>query len=139
MAHSLETRCPFLDYRVVEFAARLPTRFKVNRFSTKHLLKKYAADLLPVLSVNRRKQGFSVPIGAWLRGPLRRPLEALLGQPRFAARGYVRPDAVRACIARHVAGEDHGEKLWALLCLELWFRMFIDRDLGKDDRLRDLG
>jgi len=139
MANSIEARCPFLDYRVVEFAARLPAGLKVKGFRTKHLLKTYAAKLLPDLAVKRPKRGFSVPISAWLRGPLRRPVEAILGHPRVYARGYLNHDAVRACLARHMAGEEHGERLWSLLCLELWFRMFIDRDLGKEDRLRDLG
>ena len=77
-------------------------------------------------------------MATWLRGPLRRALEVLLRHPRFDQRGLFRPEAVRACIDSHMAGEDHAERLWALLWLELWFRMFVDGDLGKQDSLRQI-
>jgi asparagine synthase (glutamine-hydrolysing) len=76
-------------------------------------------------------------MAAWLRGPLRRPLEVLLGHPRFVRRGYFDQAAVRSLIARHMAGEDQSSKLWAHLWLELWFRMFVDGDLGRQDSLHD--
>jgi asparagine synthase (glutamine-hydrolysing) len=116
MASSLEARSPLLDYRVLEFAASLPPSLKLRGFRTKHILKKMAA---------------------WLRGPLRRPLEVLLGHPRFVRRGYFDQAAVRSLIARHMAGEDQSSKLWAHLWLELWFRMFVDGDLGRQDSLHD--
>jgi asparagine synthase (glutamine-hydrolysing) len=138
MAHSLEARSPLLDYRVLEFAASLPPGRHVGLMSTKRLLKAYAARLIPPSVVYRRKQGFSIPLAAWLRGPLRAPMTVLLGDARFAKRGYFEATAVRGLIEKHVAGEDHSPRLWALLWLELWFRMFVDGDLHRDDSLRSL-
>lgn len=138
MASSLEARSPLLDYRVLEFAASLPPSLKLRGFRTKHILKKVAARLVPPSTVYRRKQGFAVPMAAWLRGPLRKPLEVFLGHPRFVRRGYFDQAAVRSCIDRHMAGQDHAAKLWALLWLELWFRMFVDGDLGRQDSLHDI-
>src|SRR5262249_48832503 len=129
MAHSLETRSPLLDYRVLELAAALPASLKLKRFCTKYVLKKVSARLVPPSAVYRPKQGFSAPLARWLRGPLRKPLETLLGHQRFAGRGLFRPESVRGWVERHMAGEDHAPKLWALLWLELWFRMFVDGDL----------
>jgi asparagine synthase (glutamine-hydrolysing) len=139
MANSLEARSPLLDYRVLEFAASLPTSLLVKSLRSKHLLKTYAARRLPRSAIYRRKQGFAIPLDSWLRGPLRRPLEFLLGHPRFRARGYFDTRAMRGLLERHLSGQDHGPKLWAVLWLELWFRMFVDGDLRRDDSLRDIG
>ena len=138
MANSLEARSPLLDYRVLEFTASLPGSLKVKGFQTKHILKKVAARLVPPSTVYRPKQGFAVPLAAWLRGPLRRSLEVLLGHARFRNRELFDPQAVQSCIDRHMAGENHAPKLWALLCLELWFRMFVDGDLSRQDSLRQI-
>ena len=138
MANSLEARSPLLDYRVLEFAAALPSNLKFRKLETKRLLKILAARLVPSSTVYRRKQGFSMPLATWLRGPLRKPLEVLLGHARFAARGYFDPSVVRNCLDRHMAGEDHASQLWALLCLELWFRMFVDGEINRQDSLHDL-
>ncbi|HKQ96270.1 MAG TPA: asparagine synthase C-terminal domain-containing protein, partial [Candidatus Polarisedimenticolia bacterium] len=135
MAHSLEARSPFLDHHLLEFSATLPARFKVSGTTTKVLLKKLAARLVPRQAIYRRKQGFALPMDAWLRGPLRATLEAHLESPRFAARGLFRVEAVRRLNARHQAGENLSTILYALLCLELWHRMFVDGTLRSDDRL----
>src|SRR5262245_7669271 len=139
MANSLEARSPLLDYRVLEFAASLPSSLKFRRLQTKRLLKILTARLVPPSVVYRRKQGFAIPLADWLRGPLRRPLEVLLGHRRFTARGIFDAGAVRVLIGRHMAGEDLSPKLWALLSLELWFRMFVDGDLSRGDSLRGSG
>ena len=116
MANSLEARSPLLDHKVMEFAARLPARLKVEGRALKYLLKRYADGLLPAAALNRRKMGFGVPVGDWMRGDLK-PLvdDALLGD-RAAARGYLRPEGVRQLVAEHQAGkQDHTYRLWALL------------------------
>jgi asparagine synthase (glutamine-hydrolysing) len=138
MANSLETRSPLLDFRILKFAAALLSSMKFKWLQGKHLLKTLAARLVPPSVVYRPKKGFAIPLASWLRGPLKRPLEVLLTHPRFERRGYFEKSEVRSRIARHMAGEDHAAKLWALLWLELWFRMFVDGDPGRQDSLHDI-
>jgi asparagine synthase (glutamine-hydrolysing) len=126
MACSLEARSPFLDHKVMEFAARLPSRCKVRGTTLKYLLKKAAADLLPAENLHRRKMGFGVPVGAWMRGELRPMLEDLLLGPGARTRAYFQPAAVRRLVGQHTEGrQDYSFQLWALLCLELWHREFL--------------
>lgn len=127
MAVSLEARSPFLDHHVIEFAASLPENFKLRGLTTKYLLKKALRRLLPTENLTRRKMGFGVPIGHWLRGPLLPMLrESLLGE-RAARRKILRPEAVARLIDEHQARRaDHAHRLWTLLMLELWFQRFID-------------
>jgi len=128
MANSLEARSPFLDQKVVEFAARLPARFKVRYGVTgKYLLRRVARRLLPAENVDRPKMGFGVPLGGWLRGPLRElAAEALLGG-RARGRGYFGPEPIGRLWAEHQSGgADHGSALWTLLMFELWHREFMD-------------
>ncbi len=127
MANSLEARSPFLDHKVMEFAARLPAGLKVKGRSLKYLLKKFAGRLLPADTLRRRKQGFGVPVGEWMRGVLRPLVEDTVLSPRAAGRGYFRADAVARLCREHFAGRDHSFQLWALLWLELWHREFMDR------------
>jgi len=127
MAASLEARSPFLDHKVMEFCARLPSRYKVRGTSAKFLLKSIAKDLIPAENITRRKMGFGVPVGDWMRGALRPLLEDVLLSSRSNQRGYFRPDAVRRLVERHTGGgEDCSFQLWSLLCLELWHREFVD-------------
>jgi asparagine synthase (glutamine-hydrolysing) len=137
MAHSLELRCPFLDYRLVEFAARrVPLSAKIRGLSGKRLLKTLAEGLLPSEIVHRRKWGFKVPTSQWFRGPLRTLLPEVLLSRAARARGYFDPSRLRALIDDHVAGRhDHDKQLWILLQLELWHLMFVDRTLGPTDQL----
>ena len=127
MANSLEARSPFLDHYVMEFCARLPASYKLRGTRLKHLLKRVGAGLLPPETLTRRKMGFGVPVGRWMRGELRSWMEDLLLSPRALKRGYFEADALRQLMWSHVDGrEDHSSKLWALLWLELWHREFMD-------------
>jgi len=123
MANSLEVRSPLLDHRVMEFSARLPTSMKLHGFRLKHLLKQFAARLFPPEHLKRRKMGFGVPVGQWLRKDLQPLLQDCLLSERGISRGYFRPDAVRTLVREHQSGQqDHTHRLWALLWLELWHR-----------------
>lgn len=126
MANSLEARSPFLDHKVMEFSAQLPSRFKIRGSTQKYLLKKIARKLLPAECLDRRKMGFGVPVGEWMRGPLRPLLEDVLLSPRHAQRGLFEPEAVREMVRAHVEGsKDNTFRLWALFWLELWMREFV--------------
>jgi asparagine synthase (glutamine-hydrolysing) len=128
MASALEVRSPLLDHRVHEFAARMPARMKLRARDTKWALKELAKRRgLPDDLVHRRKQGFGVPIGAWIRQELRPWAEGILLDPSSLDRGYFKPDRVRRLVAAHLDGRaDHTYKLWNLIVLELWHRGWID-------------
>jgi asparagine synthase (glutamine-hydrolysing) len=134
MAHGVEARAPWLDRRLVELSCRIPPQLKIRGWRTKHLLKRLAARYIPRQLLHRPKQGFSLPTSHWLRGELGEALAPILLSDAARRRGYFRPEAVERLIAEHVRGKvDHGQRLWLLLMLELWFRMFIDRDLMEND------
>jgi asparagine synthase (glutamine-hydrolysing) len=124
MAHALEVRSPFLDYRVQEFAATLPPNLKLRRGRTKWCLKELAARRgLPHDLVHRQKRGFGIPIREWFQTDLRGWLEDILRDPQTRGRGYFRPEHVDSLLAEHVNREaDHTARLWALAMLELWHR-----------------
>lgn len=127
MAVSLEARSPFLDHNLIEFAAKLPENIKVKGLGTKTLLKKIAAKLVPPEVIYRRKMGFGVPVGYWLRNEMKDFLYEVLLSEKSLNRGIFKPAAVKNLIEEHVSGkEDHHFPLWSLLMLELWFQMFID-------------
>lgn len=127
MANSLEVRSPFLDHKLVEFAARIPTRLKLRFFQGKHILKETFRDLLPATILRRRKMGFGIPIHRWLSHDLYDFLVEQLLSRRALSRGYFRPEAVRALIQEHREGRvNHGYHLWPLLMLELWHRAYVD-------------
>jgi asparagine synthase (glutamine-hydrolysing) len=126
MAVSLETRAPFLDHWLVEMAATIPDNLKLKGSTTKYLLKKVAEDLLPAEIIHRPKHGFGVPLGAWLRMDIRHVRDLLL-DARARERGLLDTAAVTRLLDEHAAGKrDHGGRLWSLLTLELWHRLFID-------------
>jgi asparagine synthase (glutamine-hydrolysing) len=122
MAHALETRSPFLDRTLAEYAGSLPDSFKRRGGSGKLVLKKAVADLLPPSILARKKHGFAVPLGRWFRGELRPMIEGLLLEgPRLGR--WLRTDAIRRMVAEHVSGRyDRSHQLWTLLTLELWLR-----------------
>ena len=128
MANSLEARSPFLDWHLTEFAARLPSSFKVRGRTSKYILKKAIAHLVPASNMHRAKQGFAVPVGPWLRGELKEYLADHVLGSRFQSRGLFKPAAVQKLFDDHQRGAgDYAHHLWTLLMLELWFREFIDQ------------
>jgi len=127
MAQGLECRQPFLDYRVVELAARMPLGEKFRLGRGKRVLLEAFADLLPEPIRRRKKMGFGVPIDHWFRGPLAGYLREVLTDPGTLRRGIFRPEAVRRLVEEHISGVfDHSYRLWALLVLELWQRRWVD-------------
>lgn len=128
MAAGLEVRAPLLDPALVDLAGRIPARFKLRGWTTKHIFKRVAADLLPRPIVARRKQGLGVPTAAWLRGPLRGVLEARLAPDRVAQRGVFDPATVGRFIDEHVGGRrNHRKVLWALLMFDAWCDHYLPR------------
>ena len=127
MANSLEARSPFLDHKVIEFAASLPEGIKMKRFETKSLLKKVASKLVPREVIYRRKMGFGVPIGEWFRGDMKDFVKDILLSDKFSQRGITKPEITARYVREHIDGErDYTFQIWSLLMLELWFQRFID-------------
>jgi asparagine synthase (glutamine-hydrolysing) len=125
MANGLEVRAPLLDTSVVDFAAALPGHMKLRGMTTKYLLKKAVAPWLPREIIERPKKGFGVPIGEWLRGPLRTMARDLLAPARLRREAYLDPDRVTRMLDEHEAGLfDHRKPLWTLLAFQLWLERF---------------
>lgn len=123
MAHSLEVRPPFLDHRIVEFAARLPESFKIRGSSLKYILRELMRDKLPAAVLNRRKEGFDIPAHDWLRTILRPFLEETLSEKNLRETGIFSWEAVRDVLQRHFERSANlGYHLWGLLTLVLWIK-----------------
>ena len=121
MAHSLEVRVPFLDPAVAGLALALPTGAKVSGLRKKRLLRRAVGGLVPRSVAYGRKQGFSSPAAAWLRGELVPFAREVLSPELIGRQGYLRPEAVTRVLDDHVAGrEDLSRQLWGLMCLSLW-------------------
>jgi asparagine synthase (glutamine-hydrolysing) len=121
MAHSLEARVPYCDQVVAELALALPTRHKVRGFAKKRLLRRAVAPLLPRAIVQGKKQGFSIPVAAWLRGELEPFARDVLSEQTLARQGYFRPGAVADLIDGHVERRhDFSRQIWGLLAFTLW-------------------
>lgn len=126
MAVSLETRAPFLDPRIAEFAASLPSEFKLRGHETKYLLKRAVAPMLPRGITRRPKKGFGVPVAEWLKGPLRSMARDLLAPDRLRRAGYFNPEYVTRLQDEHERGHaNHRKLLWTLLMFELWRENFL--------------
>jgi asparagine synthase (glutamine-hydrolysing) len=129
MAASIESRVPFLDHRLVEFAAALPARLKLRGFKTKWVLREAVKDILPADILTRPKMGFPVPFASWAAGAWAHVLRDVLLDSRSRQRGLIDTAAVERLIDAHARGEAAGgDALWSLLNLELWYRTFIDGD-----------
>ena len=127
MAHGLETRSPLLDHVLMEWAAGIPHEIKMARGITKSLFKSAMEPYLPAKLLYRPKMGFSCPVDHWFRGELKELAYDTLLSESARERGVFRADYVRLLLDEHCsATHDHHTRLWALLMLELWFRMWID-------------
>ena len=130
MAASIESRVPFLDHKLVEFTARIPAKFSIKGLAGKQILKSAVEDLLPKSIVFRQKMGFPTPWAYWLAGPQLDSLEQMLLEERTVQRGLFRSDVVKRLFAEHRARHrDHGNRIWRLLNLEIWQRVFIDGEI----------
>jgi len=126
MAASIESRVPFLDHPLTEWAAALPQTMKLRGTTTKWILRQAMQGRLPPAILVRRKMGFPVPIGAWLRGPWRPLLDEYVTGERARARGLFDASTVARLVGEHLRGVNHSERLWALLTFEIWARVFLD-------------
>jgi asparagine synthase (glutamine-hydrolysing) len=131
MANSLEARCPFLDQQFLEFTAGIPSKLKLKGMTTKYILKRALRGIVPDEIIHRKKHGFGVPVGHWFRTSLRDYVRDTLLSPEASQRGYFHESSLRRLIEEHQSGNrDHGHRLWALLTLELWHRVFIDQEVS---------
>ena len=121
MAVALETRLPYLDHRVAEFASHLPSRVKIRGRTGKWILRRVLDRYVPERLVKRPKKGFAVPLGRWFRGPLREWAEELLGEERLRSDGFFKPGAVRNLWKEHLSAErDVEHQVWAVLMFQAW-------------------
>lgn len=134
MAASIESRVPFLDHVLVEFATRIPREVQLKGLAGKNILKKAMEDLLPHSILYRPKLGFPTPWSGWLAGARLDSIEKMLLEPRSLDRGYFKPDAVRKLFAEHRAKHrDNYDRIWRLLTLELWHRTCLESETAKNE------
>ncbi len=127
MAHSLECRAPLMDYRIVEYAASIPGEMKLKRNDLKHVLKKVARRHVPDDVIDRKKQGFTFPLGIWMRTELKEYIYRLFKESRFIEHGIFDAEYIHTIIDEHMSGAvDHNYRLWILMNLEFWYRIHIE-------------
>lgn len=126
MANALEARGPFLDYELMELAARIPSDIKFKGRKQKYILKRALEALLPVSILHRKKAGFNVPVGAWLHDGFGTRARDVLSSERVSAAGFFRPEAVNRLLDEHAARKaDHSFAIWGLFCFQLWYERFV--------------
>ena len=127
MAAGIESRVPFLDDHIVDTVAALPSSMKLRGWRTKALLREAVRDLVPAEILTRRKMGFPVPVGRWLAHQFQPMVDEFVLGPRAIRRGLFQPDALRQLAGEHACGlARHGDRLWLLINLEIWHRIFRD-------------
>jgi asparagine synthase (glutamine-hydrolysing) len=128
MANSLEARVPFLDHHFMELVAQIPSHLKLKGTESKFVLKKTYEGLLPDIIFERRKMGFGIPLSRWFRNELKDYIYEVLLDHKTVERGYFQREGIERLLNDHIALRyDHAGKIWALLFLEMWFRVFIDK------------
>ena len=121
MGVSLEARVPILDHRIVEFAARLPMSMKIQNNQGKIILRNILYKYLPRDLINQQKKGFGIPIGQWIRGPLRDWAESLLNKKRLNEEGFFNPEPIRKKFEEHISGKENWEfHIWSVLMFQAW-------------------
>lgn len=126
MAHSIEARVPLLDHKLVEFAATIPPEFKLRNGTTKDIFKRAMRGILPEEIIDRRKQGFAIPLGRWFRGRLAHFLREILLSDTSRRRGIFNPAYIERLVTMHERGRELDLHLWTLVSFELWCRTFLD-------------
>lgn len=122
MAHSVEVRTPFLDYRLVEYAATIPGNLKIKNGRSKHILKEAVKELLPAEVINRPKEGFVLPIDTWLLGKMRDMVEDTLSEERLSHHHLLNAQVVKRILHEHFTGKsNHGPRIWNLMMFQLWW------------------
>jgi asparagine synthase (glutamine-hydrolysing) len=125
MAHSIELRVPFLDHRLVELAMRLPGDMKIREGINKYIWKRAAARLIPRELIDRPKEGFVLPVFAWLRTSLKSFAEETLSEGRLSAHGMFNNDYVKRLLFRFFSGKsDDAAKIWSLICFQVWWDLY---------------
>ena len=127
MAHSIETRVPLLDHKLVEFAATIPPELQLRSGTTKYIFKRAMRGILPDEIIDRPKHGFAVPLGRWFRGQLGDFVRELLLSETSRRRGIFNPAYIEQLVQRHENGRELDLHLWTLISFELWCRTFLDR------------
>jgi asparagine synthase (glutamine-hydrolysing) len=128
MANSLEARSPFLDNEFVELVASFPADLKVRRMTSKYILKRKLKGFLPEEIISRKKMGFGIPVGRWFRKELKQFVNEILLDNASLSRGYFDPQAVMKMVEDHTSGRiDHTSRIWLLIILEMWHKIFVDR------------
>lgn len=125
MSVSLETRAPFLDHRVAQFAWSLPAEYKISARHTKIILKTLLSRHIPEYLFRRPKSGFALPIGQWFRKPLRSWVEDLLHSEVLYSQGILKPQSVRKLWLSHLSGYDHSQQIWSLIVWQSWYNKYI--------------
>lgn len=128
MANSLEVRCPFTDHHVLEFGLSIPFSWKYRLGQTKWITREAMKGILPESVLRKKKMGFNPPMPEWIGRELRPLISELLSPAAVEHRGLFRPEAITRLLQDHFHGKrDNGLKIWGLLMLELWYRMYIER------------
>ena len=129
MAASIESRVPFLDHRLVEQAMRIPAKYLLDGLAGKMVLKRALEDILPRDILYRKKMGFPTPWARWLQGEQLNEVEQMLTSERSLARGLFRVETLRRIFAEHRTNQrDHTDRIWRLMNLEMWHRVFVDAE-----------
>jgi asparagine synthase (glutamine-hydrolysing) len=133
MAHGLEMRAPFLDHRLAEFCLTMPAHLKIHRGITKYAMRQAARKWLPASIIKRPKQGFMFPVAYWLNDKVLEKIRASLLQGPLVTQGWIEPEGVERLVSEHRQKRaDHHVRIWMLLNLDAWFRIYVQREFSEE-------